>query len=175
MNKVFFISDTHFGHSNIIKFEPVARPFETIEEHDEKLVDNWNSVVNKNDIVWHLGDFSMSQQAVNIAARLNGTKHLVMGNHDTAPTATYLKYFYKLHGVASYKGYILTHVPVHQQKHRYKGNIHGHLHSKRVRYEVDPKLIGTEMGYDPWYLNCSVEQINLTPILFEELIGRNYG
>lgn len=172
MQKTFFISDTHFGHSNIIKFEPYYRPYKTIQEHDAALVDKWNSVVNKNDIVWHLGDFAFGSQNVKIASKLNGIKKLVLGNHDTAPTAQYLQYFDKLYGCASYKGFILSHVPVHSsQFHRFMGNIHGHLHSKRVNhatYGISSYFIEE----DKRYFNVSCEQIDCTPIEFSVLLEK---
>ncbi|OGT30182.1 MAG: hypothetical protein A3E87_00385 [Gammaproteobacteria bacterium RIFCSPHIGHO2_12_FULL_35_23] len=161
MNKVFFISDTHFGHKNIIVFEAIKkyRPFQTITEHDNKLIDNWNSVVNEKDTVWHLGDFCFGKTNLAIAGKLNGIKKLVKGNHDIYPTKEYLKYFTEVYGVVEYKRFILSHIPVHPQQFiRYKANIHGHLHDKTLD--------------DPRYINVSCEQINLTPILFDELIHK---
>ncbi len=79
---IFFSADHHFGHNNIIKY--CNRPFASTEEMNEELVKRWNSVVGINDIVHYLGDFSLSKNLVEpFAARLNGEKHLVMGNHDT--------------------------------------------------------------------------------------------
>ena len=59
MSEVFFISDTHFGHKGILTFSGTKefRKFDSIEEHDAELVRHWNSVVGKNDTVFHLGDF----------------------------------------------------------------------------------------------------------------------
>ena len=56
MAKDFFIADTHFGGENIRRYE--NRPFETAEEMDEKLIENWNRVVSEEDTVYVLGDFS---------------------------------------------------------------------------------------------------------------------
>lgn len=78
----FFTADTHFGHKNIIRYD--KRPFENTEEHDEQLIVRYNSVVSKNDIVYHLGDFAFaSKQKINeYISRLNGKIHLIKGNHD---------------------------------------------------------------------------------------------
>lgn len=73
----YFTSDTHFSHTNIIKY--CNRPFKSVEEMDEVLIANWNSVVKKTDQVFHLGDFGYNYK---IAQRLNGHKHLIWGNHD---------------------------------------------------------------------------------------------
>jgi calcineurin-like phosphoesterase family protein len=159
MSNTFFIGDTHFGHKGIITFEAtkVFRPFATIEQHDEELVKRWNSVVRKQDLVWHLGDFCFGSRNLAIAGRLNGRKKLVMGNHDTYPTAKYLKYFEKLYGaIGMGEDFILTHIPVHKgQFERWRYNIHGHTH--------------TDTLPDKRYICVSAEQINLTPVSIEEL------
>lgn len=81
-SKIFFTSDTHYGHANIIKY--CQRPFKDVEEMNEALITNYNSVVRPEDTVFHLGDFAFMQvdKAKYIASRLNGNKHLLYGNHD---------------------------------------------------------------------------------------------
>ena len=91
MNNIWFTSDTHFGHKNILIYESDARPFETLEEMHEVLIDRWNSVVRDGDTVYHLGDFAFGQQWVSIAERLKGRKKLIMGNHDTYDSNLYLR------------------------------------------------------------------------------------
>ena len=83
---IWFTSDTHFGHANIIKH--CARPFSTAEEMDEALIANWNAIVQPTDEVWHLGDFAFrnSKSPVNYLRRLNGRVHLIHGNHDAPAT-----------------------------------------------------------------------------------------
>ena len=83
MAKDYFIADTHFGGENIRRYE--NRPFETATEMDEKLIENWNNVVTAEDTVYMLGDFSDyadAEKDAEILQKLNGTKILVMGNHD---------------------------------------------------------------------------------------------
>lgn len=78
---IFFSSDHHFYHKNIIKY--CNRPFETVEEMNEEMVKRWNEVVAKEDIVYYLGDFSLAIRPVELFLnRLNGTKILMAGNHD---------------------------------------------------------------------------------------------
>ena len=151
MSDTFLIGDTHFGHRKIIQFEADCRPFATIEEHDEALVDRWNRVVNKRDTVWHLGDVCFGWDSFRHLGRLNGTKKLVLGNHDTCPTALYLEHFNKVFGAAQVAGCILTHIPVHESQFgRYRLNIHGQLHSRKLA--------------DPRYVCVSAEHNNLTPV-----------
>ncbi|MFQ6238209.1 hypothetical protein [Sinorhizobium meliloti] len=81
----FYTSDTHFCHHRILAM--CARPFASIEDHDEAIVSRWNSVVRDDDIVYHLGDFAFhlglnSERIRGLFFRLKGRKHLVIGNHD---------------------------------------------------------------------------------------------
>ena len=81
-NDIFFTSDTHFGHANILKY--CQRPFDDIDSMNEALIKNWNSVVKDNDIVFHLGDFMFgnTNRFWEIRSRLNGRIYLIHGNHD---------------------------------------------------------------------------------------------
>ena len=81
-NKVFFTSDCHFDHANIIKY--CNRPFSSVEEMNETIIANWNKVVSENDTVYHLGDFALGDKSLipNIFRRLNGRINVIMGNHD---------------------------------------------------------------------------------------------
>ena len=81
-NKTCFISDLHFGHNNIIRFD--NRPFQSVEEMDETLISNWNNKINKNDTVYILGDISWypKDKTAEILSTLKGNKYLLTGNHD---------------------------------------------------------------------------------------------
>ena len=78
-NNIFFTSDTHFGHANIIKY--AHRPYTDVDEMNKALIDNWNSVVKPNDIVFHLGDFMFGNinRFWEYRSRLNGKIYLVHG------------------------------------------------------------------------------------------------
>ncbi len=168
--RLFAGGDHHFRHEKILEFESVNRPFKTIKEHDEAIIDNHNSVVNPRDTVWFFGDFCFGAEALKIAGRLNGIKKLILGNHDLLPTASYLKYFNKVYGAVKFKGYLFTHIPVHEsQKYRYKGNVHGHLHSKNVNH-IPYYKAGILETPDPFYINVSLEQHNLAPVELATLI-----
>lgn len=80
----FYIADTHFSHTNIISH--CSRPYQSAEDMDEDMVRRWNAVVRPDDVIYHLGDFSFelgnAKRVRDIFSRLNGRKHLVLGNHD---------------------------------------------------------------------------------------------
>lgn len=83
MGRLFVTSDLHFGHSKSFMYEP--RGFTSVEEHDEIIIQNWNSVVNKDDIVYCLGDIMLNDNigGMEKLSRLNGIIRLVRGNHDS--------------------------------------------------------------------------------------------
>jgi calcineurin-like phosphoesterase family protein len=86
----FFTSDLHFGHRNIIKY--CDRPYNSVEWMNEELVANWNNMVLPEDTVYVLGDFSLSKDwATKYGPALNGTKHLIAGNHDHCHPIHYKK------------------------------------------------------------------------------------
>lgn len=82
METTFFTSDLHFGHTNILKYED--RPWDTVEEMNEGLIDNWNATVPPEGRTYVIGDFIMGKHAENLSIikRLNGKKILIAGNHD---------------------------------------------------------------------------------------------
>lgn len=87
--RILWTADTHFGHRSVLTFKGQERPFPTIEEHDEALIECWNATVQPNDQIWHLGDFAYKchpQRMQQIFKRLNGQKCIVLGNHDTRET-----------------------------------------------------------------------------------------
>ena len=79
-SNVYFTSDTHFQHGNIIKF--CNRPYSNVEEMNNAIIENWNSVVGPNDIVFHLGDFAWSGSWHKGLDKLIGKIYLILGNHD---------------------------------------------------------------------------------------------
>ena len=95
-SKIYFTSDLHFNHANIIKF--CARPWETKEEMTEAMINNWNSVVGPDDIVFCLGDFMWASSWNTVLGQLNGRKVLILGNHDRKDFRdSYLNHFDEIH------------------------------------------------------------------------------
>lgn len=166
MSDIFFVSDTHFGHANILKFtlpdgSPV-RPFASVEEMDEHMVDRWNSVVRPQDKVYHLGDVAMRREHIQIVGRCHGHKRLVRGNHDDHDIKHYLPFFKEIHATRVLDGMIFSHIPIHSESlGRFTANVHGHVHNNVPALHFGPR-----------YFNVSVEVIDYTPIALEDLKQR---
>lgn len=173
---IWLVSDTHFFHENILSFKDEEGElirgsiFSSVEEMNEALVENWNSVVKKGDKVYHLGDvfFGDKEQFKKLWKRLNGKKNLILGNHDDA------KFFIKNELVAKVQMWrmfpeynlLLTHAPIHDSSlYRLKNdmpmlNVHGHIH-QRPSPTINHKCV-------------SVEQTNYTPVNIDELRIKDY-
>lgn len=165
-HKAFVISDTHFGHKNILTFKDssgnLTREFPNVEAMDEYMVANWNKVVRPEDRVYHLGDVVMNRRCLPILNRLNGRKVLIKGNHDIFKLRDYTPYF---EDIRSYKvlpknKLILSHIPIHiyDLNARFQFNGHGHLHQNVIQ--------------DYRYINLCVEKINYTPMDLEDLFEK---
>jgi calcineurin-like phosphoesterase family protein len=152
---VYFIGDLHLGHKNILHFGDRSH-FKTMEEHDQGMMDNWNSVVKRQkDLVWVLGDVAMDIECMKLLPAFNGRKVLIAGNHDRFDTQVYLKYFERVISFEKrYHGAVMTHIPLHPNELIYRGwefNVHGHIH--------DP----AKMPFDLRYINVNADVIDLTP------------
>lgn len=162
----WFISDTHFFHENILKWG--RGQFSSVEEMNEHIVDKWNSVVKPGDRVYHLGDVWMGPsthtERASLWNRLNGSKTLIVGNHDDIKYMSKGGFFRKIQMWRTWndKPLLFTHVPVHesciQERVLEKGgiNVHGHTH-----------LRGSPDGP---YKSVCCELVNYTPVNLEELI-----
>jgi len=182
MPAVFLTSDTHFGHAGVCRFTESdgvtkIRPWTDPDEMDEEMIKRWNDTVRPNDKVYHLGDVVINRKSLKTLSRLNGDKVLIRGNHDIFRDDEYRMYFRELRAYHVMNGMILSHIPLHEASlGRFGVNIHGHLHSNRVKKArgIDAKtgatLYSTEN--DVRYHCVCVEQTDFTPILFENVIKR---
>jgi calcineurin-like phosphoesterase family protein len=135
MSVVRFIGCLHFGHKWLAKY----RGFQDDFYHDEHIIDTWNSVVNKKDLTYILGDITMeSSKPYPLLDRLNGRKIVVLGNHDRhQDVRELLNYVDSVGGTIQYKGFVLTHVPIHPNEIGFsRGNIHAHIHHTNFLEEV---------------------------------------
>ena len=164
--KEFITSDLHFGHKNIIKYE--NRPYKDITEMDCDLIKQWNKQVNKEDVVYILGDFSFYDGVGtnNILKMLNGKKILITGNHD----AKFLKdknfnrsLFEEIVDRKSIKKnktkIYMSHFPMADWNNREQGSIHfyGHLHT--VQNEVSEYMIELRLkGYNCYNVGYDVHK-----------------
>lgn len=169
---IYFTSDLHLNNYNIMKYEPVTRPFGSVAEMNDELIKRWNETVSPEDTVYILGDFimGMADQVEETLNKLNGKKILIRGNHDTR---TKLEIYNKL-GIEvklieyiQYKGrfFILCHFPLMNEdflKMVTQNNsevilLYGHIHSNA------PK------GYVNGTYHVGVDTNNLTPISIEQI------
>ena len=135
------ISDTHFYHSKILGY--CQRPFETVEEMNEVLIKNWNSVINEGDIVYILGDFCFGNKEMlrEIVSQLKGRKILILGNHDRLTKGAYLDVGFETvtkNPMIVDGDFILSHHPLQGDLGRFY-NIHGHKHKLPSEAQFSPK------------------------------------
>lgn len=160
---VYFTSDHHFGHSGARTL--FRRPFASASEMDRRMIDCWNSVVETEDEVWHLGDFAVRQPAERVAAllrKLHGRKHLITGNNDDAGVTGSA-------GWTSVQAYaevtvdgvflVLCHYPFRTWNGMGKGsiNLHGHSHGR-----LRPLPRQFDAGVDVW---------DFQPVTLARLLG----
>lgn len=152
--KYFAISDTHFGHTNVIKY--CNRPFKDAEEMDKILIKNWNETVSNKDVVIHLGDFAFcsKERAKEICSQLNGKKILIKGNHDNWPDEFYreIGFEYVSKYPILYKDwYLCSHEPLQMFQNVPYKNCYGHVHNDPV-YQNTPNsecYCVERIGYRP--------------------------
>ncbi len=166
-NNVFFTSDLHLGHANILKYS--NRPFRTIEEHDEALVVNWNAKVRSSDTVYIVGDVSFHKpdKTNRLLDRMHGQKILVKGNHDKNFDQ---RRFASVHDMLTVKvedpdtrdgvqRIVLLHycMKVWDKSHYGTWHLHGHSHGS---LKDDPNALSIDVGVD-----CH----NYYPISYQEV------
>ena len=177
---IFFKSDLHLGHTNAIRHN--SRPFSSLEEMNEGIIERFNAKVKPNHSVYILGDvfWGTGLEANVVLRRLNGKKFLVKGNHDVkflnAPEfdqsifewvqdIAYVKYKKKM--------FVLCHYPMFEWLGYYRGYIHlyGHLHNRYVRGEE--KYNKSRLALlDGNAINVGVDVNDYTPVLADEIIER---
>lgn len=168
MADLWFISDLHLGHSNILGFHNYdgskVRPFSTLKEMHECIFDRWNETVKKGDKVYVLGDVAFGAIGRDVMlnmAHLPGKKKVILGNHDGYQHSLYGRVFQEIYGFKNINGLWCSHPPIHRQSIAGRnaiGNVHGHLHNN---------VVG-----EPGYFNVSCERINYTPINRDEVIAK---
>lgn len=154
----WFTSDSHFQDANCLKYR--HRPFETTDEMNEAIVTNWNALVGLDDVVYHLGDFAITNEGVEeFAPRLNGEIHLLMGNYELLLDRCLLERSFasvsedpfslpmikgNLEDGFGEDGLWLCHYPV--QRHHSLYSVTGHVHSL---WQVAYRMLN--VGLDAWH------------------------
>lgn len=137
MGNIYVCSDLHLNHTNIIKY--CNRPYETTEEMNRKLIENWNSVVGEDDTVFCLGDFCLGnkEDIITFGKQLNGKKILILGNHDRGTKTTYKEAgFEQIYGEQAIMKFDSLGQTIHFSHHRVPNedthylNLYGHQHDK---------------------------------------------
>lgn len=163
MNNVFFIADQHFFHARML--EIASRPFSSVEEMNEKMIEAHNSVVKPGDRVYHLGDFAWKFPD-QIIPRLNGQNYLIRGNHD-----------FRIRNVKKIEGFIwvkdtfklkvgelhiwLSHYPHREWPNSFHGSfhLHGHVHGQLERYGRSMDVGVDAIGYSPISIEAVAKQL----------------
>lgn len=138
MSNVWYTADQHFYHHNILLFrehEKHQRPFRTTDEMHRFIIHRFNEVVGKDDVTYHLGDFAYGpgakswQQVGAIVSKLNGTHHIIAGNHDHCRPFDYIEAgFQSFHTSLVLEDYLLIHDPAVAGVFTQQKVIHGHTH-----------------------------------------------
>jgi calcineurin-like phosphoesterase family protein len=170
MADIWFISDTHFFHDNILKFkdndDKIIRDFSDVTEMNERMVEKWNARVKPQDKVYHLGDVLLGvkrqDEATALLRRLNGHKRLMLGNHDHIEQPAY-QAFERIElwtgGKFKQYGFVACHSPLrYDQMRDGELNVHGHIHQNLID--------------DPRYMNVCVEHTGYAPVHIDEIIAR---
>jgi calcineurin-like phosphoesterase family protein len=165
MNDIWFSSDPHFFHEKIIQY--ANRPFETVEEMNEVMVEKWNARVKPQDIIYLLGDVSFggSHETSLLLKRLNGNKVLILGNHDDEKNLTCMNVFGSVHSYLEVRKLqkspvALFHFPIHVWNAKHYGAVHLHGHSHGTIDNTGLRRF--DVGVDCWDFN---------PVNWEEILA----
>jgi calcineurin-like phosphoesterase family protein len=175
---IFFTSDFHFGHTNVIRFD--GRPFKDVDEMNQSLIDNWNSVVSDEDIVFYLGDLShrcRPEMVKELVDQLKGKIHFILGNHDRYRDISRLNRFEKIYDYGTdisvkdddanrgYQDIVMCHYPILSWNKGHHGawQLHGHCHQSLHK---NPDM---EWFYKRKVIDAGCNGWDYTPISYTQL------
>lgn len=175
---IYFTSDLHFGHKNILQFQK-NRKFESIEEMDKTLIKNWNNKVKDNDEIYILGDFTLKKDEeyiLNILNQLNGKKYLIKGNHDywvkkeiLSSEFEWIKDYYELK--YNKEKFILCHYPfIDWNGSRNNSSYHINIYFKYVDYNNTFNLTEEIFDVDRYFIEDLDKKVNDLAIYLKNLI-----
>lgn len=165
---LYFTSDTHFNHKNIINY--CGRPYGSVKEMNEAIIENWNNLITPDDEVYHLGDigFGNYKDVIKCISQLNGKIHLIKGNHDHTNLIKDLLNqnlimscdLYKMINVEGYDLF-MCHFPMYSWTNKERGSymLHGHLHTLNDTLPITPD-----------HYDVGVDKNDMKPVSFEQVI-----
>ncbi len=174
-------SDLHFWHKNVIRYS--NRPFDSVTDMNEGLIENWNNRVGTQDIVFNLGDFAFANEikVIEILSRLNGTQYFIYGNHDKVMKRDAVQQYCRETGKiklfcdvieCNYKGtpLFMSHYSHRTWNRAQHGAVHlyGHSHGslpglgRSMDVGVDTKTLVSD--YAPFALDDVIEFLSHQPI-----------
>lgn len=172
--KIWFVSDTHFGHQKDFLWAP--RGFTSSAIHDETIIENWNNLIAPEDEVYHLGDVMLgdNEHGIECLRRLNGNIHIMLGNHDTDTRKVLYESCFNVVEIAYAKEikigknyFWLSHYPTITANYddqkawaKHLINLHGHTHSREKFY-----------NNNPYMYNVGLDSHNNFPIEINEIIN----
>lgn len=180
MTNIWFTSDTHFNHENIVQLS--SRPFSCLQEMTEALIENWNANIKRGDLVYCLGDFLLSwgskskPELDRILSQLEGEKYLIAGNHDRQEVKTHRAWrkvydFYEkkvdLGGLHKQR-IVMCHYPLMSwnQMHRGSWMLHGHCHGNLKTNGGKILDVGVDVhGYAPVNIETIAQYMDKQSIL----------
>lgn len=166
MPNLWFVSDSHFSHNNILKF--CKRPYDNVDDMNVDMVKKWNKKVQPDDTVYHLGDFSF-KDGDKFFHQLNGHKHLIIGNHDGDKVRNLPWESQEIYSELEIKNpaeagrkytFVLFHYPIQEWNSFYKDaiHLHGHVHGKKMLPELKKRV------------DVAVDCFNFAPVSFEQIL-----
>jgi calcineurin-like phosphoesterase family protein len=177
----YYISDLHFDHANMLKFEPEARPFRNVDEMNRVLIQKWNNKVKPTDEVYILGDFCFDNtgyKANSFLEQLNGTKYMIKGNHDgflwkpgfDRDHFEWIRDYAEIADEVDGEGVCvcLFHYPiaVWNKKHHHSYHLFGHIHSNKADAGHHP--LDFDLGDHAFNVGADVR--DLEPKTLQELV-----
>jgi calcineurin-like phosphoesterase family protein len=168
--QIWFTSDNHYGHFNILKLGK-GRPFAHVDEMNEAMIERHNALVKPGDLVYNLGDFALKiaqKEALNIRRRLNGNIYLITGNHDSIAKSmpgswVWMRELERIHpSIDGVPPITLCHYALRTWHGSHRGTyaLYGHSHGSLPEL---PNLLAFDVGVDCW---------NFTPISIEEVVAK---
>jgi calcineurin-like phosphoesterase family protein len=175
---IFFISDLHLQHENIIKY--CNRPFNSVKEMNQTIINNWNNIVGEKDIIFILGDFCFRSSRttwVYFLSKLNGIKYLIKGNHDRYKDIPFDKFeqvtellninIKKDLEIPERQRITLCHYPMLSwyQSHRGSWQLFGHIHTVPNNTGLETSYVQNKISSNQY--DVGVDQNNFTPLSYQ--------